>query len=360
MPEPWERHFLRRRKALNELIRLAWTDPSELKRRFPGKKLMGVFGPYVPWEPILAAGYEPVYLFPENLKPPGSQQLLPPFSCSVSRTLLDYSAGIQTGDIDSLLFVQSCDALQAVADIVSASAADIPVYFFALPRQFSGKTAEQFYQAELTALAGKLGEGSAENRENAAAAAALTGTLLAGLYRYRLHFTAFQFYSLLRAVHFLPKDFVTRHLTKILSDLETQSSPPIQGPQSRLFLIGSHLPGRLILEAVDEAGAQVTGEMIDLGLAAMTQSPFPGEPLPGTHNSRLARRYVLRKKIKDSGADGVLFYRQKYCDPHGFDSADLSDLCRKEKIPFLNLELDRQADSGRISTRLEAFMEMLG
>ena len=68
---------------------------------------------------------------------------------------------------------------------------------------------------------------------------------------------------------------------------------------------------------------------------------------------------IFLQKFRESGAEGVLFYRQKYCDPHGFDIADLSGLCRTEKIPFLDLELDRQSDSGRISTRLEAFLEML-
>jgi benzoyl-CoA reductase/2-hydroxyglutaryl-CoA dehydratase subunit BcrC/BadD/HgdB len=110
---------------------------------------------------------------------------------------------------------------------------------------------------------------------------------------------------------------------------------------------------------VDTAGARFAGEMIDLGLAALSASPFDGELLPGTHRDGVTRREVFLQKYKNSGAQGVLFYRQKFCDPHGFDIADVSDLCRSEGIPYLTLELDLQSDTGRISTRIEAFLEML-
>ena len=57
------------------------------------------------------------------------------------------------------------------------------------------------------------------------------------------------------------------------------------------------------------------------------------------------------------GADGVLFARQKFCEPHGFDYVQLANALDRAGVPHLLVELEQASQAGQLRTRVEAFAE---
>ena len=66
------------------------------------------------------------------------------------------------------------------------------------------------------------------------------------------------------------------------------------------------------------------------------------------------------EKVKDSGADGVLFWYIKFCEPDAFDRPQLMKRLKDESIPvaFIDLELT-MSNFDAVRTRINAFCEIL-
>jgi benzoyl-CoA reductase/2-hydroxyglutaryl-CoA dehydratase subunit BcrC/BadD/HgdB len=87
-----------------------------------------------------------------------------------------------------------------------------------------------------------------------------------------------------------------------------------------------------------------------------------GMPPCSTKTSPLEeRKSFLMDKIERSGAQGVIFSMVKFCEPELFDVPQLVEGLKGRGIPTLVLDTDlNQGLSGQMSTRVEAFVELLG
>ncbi len=65
--------------------------------------------------------------------------------------------------------------------------------------------------------------------------------------------------------------------------------------------------------------------------------------------------------VRDRKVDGVVYYALKYCDPFTMEAGRVRAELEGAGVPLLYLETDySQGDVGQLSTRVEAFLEMLG
>ena len=71
------------------------------------------------------------------------------------------------------------------------------------------------------------------------------------------------------------------------------------------------------------------------------------------------RTNYLLELAREYQVGGVIFLRQKFCDPHAYDIPALTKVSKKEGLPYLILELDVTIPLGQYRTRIEAFLEML-
>ena len=68
------------------------------------------------------------------------------------------------------------------------------------------------------------------------------------------------------------------------------------------------------------------------------------------------RRYVAEYKV-----NGVILFIYKYCDPFGFEVPAIKSYIESAGTPVLYLEDEYSTSSiGRVKTRIEAFLEMIG
>ena len=69
---------------------------------------------------------------------------------------------------------------------------------------------------------------------------------------------------------------------------------------------------------------------------------------------------ILKDIIKDWRVDGMVCARLKFCGHWGGQRKMLADDLRQDNIPLLDLEREYgTAGSGQISTRVQAFLEMI-
>ncbi len=57
--------------------------------------------------------------------------------------------------------------------------------------------------------------------------------------------------------------------------------------------------------------------------------------------------------------DGVLLEHQKFCAPHEYDLPHIKRVLEENNIPTFLMEMDMTLHRGSITTRTEAFLEML-
>jgi len=96
-------------------------------------------------------------------------------------------------------------------------------------------------------------------------------------------------------------------------------------------------------------------------LEGITEYLFNPAPCCCIYNPDNDRHDYLLDKVKQSGADGVLFWYIKFCEPDAFDRPQLMKHLKKENIPnaFVDLELS-MSNFDAVKTRVNAFCEILG
>ena len=92
----------------------------------------------------------------------------------------------------------------------------------------------------------------------------------------------------------------------------------------------------------------------------ITKYLFDPVPCCCIYNPDNDRHTYLLKKVKNSGADGVLFWYIKFCEPDAFDRPQLMRRLKEEGIPvaFVDLELT-MTNFDQLRTRINAFCEIL-
>ena len=77
-----------------------------------------------------------------------------------------------------------------------------------------------------------------------------------------------------------------------------------------------------------------------------------------TPNSK--RMELIPQLVKEFKIDGIVEVDLQTCTPYCVESFQIRELAEKLGVPYMSVETDySQSDSGQLSTRVEAFMEML-
>ena len=82
----------------------------------------------------------------------------------------------------------------------------------------------------------------------------------------------------------------------------------------------------------------------------------------GTEDEYLEDRFGhVGNFVKDFKVDGIIIYLYKYCDPFGFEVPALKSYIKTLDTPVLYMEDEYSMSTiGRLRTRIQAFLEMLG
>jgi benzoyl-CoA reductase subunit C len=156
--------------------------------------------------------------------------------------------------------------------------------------------------------------------------------------------------------------------------MEEALAQPPNGRQEgvRLMVIGSENDDTELMGLIESSGAVVVIEDHCLGnryfaqdtpadenaLAAIARRYLEQPPCPLLDVNKRRRGDYLLGLARQYEVEGVVFLRQKFCDPHGWEQPILQDLFQDAGLPTLSLELDFTVPGGQYSTRIEAFVEL--
>jgi len=173
-----------------------------------------------------------------------------------------------------------------------------------------------------------------------------------------------------------PREEVLDLLEAALEHLTRASSSPAPGaPSPRVVLVGSYLDHPRLLQWLEQHHVTVVGDdscslsrtfepEADLDptdpLADMARRHLRRSPCPVQLQSAARRAAALSQTIRRGRAEGVVLLPYKGCEPHAFDNVILAQSLDQLGVPHITLEIDPHLGGwGQITTRLEAFVEML-
>ena len=349
-----------------------------LKQKHLGRRVFGVFPAQYPREILWAANVLPAEIWDPPLPVSAADAHLQPYICSVVKLGLELLLQQKADMVDGFLFPHTCDSIQNMASVVhDYIGLDKPCYFFYHPKAPYGDSARDYYQRQVKALAQSLEEicgpiDPAELKHRVAQGQEIN-QLMGQLYQRRaagvLHLDNAQFYQAVRRAEWLWPDDLISELEEILAH------PPTDPDRRTPVLLSGVLPNPPeILNLLDDLGARVGhDDFLACSRRWLTQKPKSGDPyealsqayfgLPpcSSKDSPLTERVSwLLDLCQQTRAKGLIFYTVKFCETELFDVPILSGELKKNGYPCLMIDTElNQGLSGQISTRVEAFLEML-
>lgn len=346
-----------------------------------GRPVIGVMPAYFPLELIHAAGGYPVQLWGAEGSIENADACLQSYCCSVSRSLLELEMRGVTGMVEAYAFTSLCDTLVNLREIYRRRFVK-PTVEFSIPAAQSREARKAYLSTVIeNVLKGLEGvTGCTVSREALRVSAALYGrirSLQREIYRIRRQrpgvANSGDFYAVIKAGFFLPPEDYKPMLERLVAELE--AGLPRKGRRPRLVLSGMVFEPVGALAVFDDLPADVVDDdfangwrsaakgdlQVDDLVAGITDYVYSGAPCCCIYHPESDRHAYLVEKVKAAGADGVLFWSIRFCEPDAFDRPQLTERLKQEGIPAFTLEMDLATGNFESAkTRVEAFCEMIG
>jgi len=345
-----------------------------------GRPVIGVMPAYFPLELVDAAGGYPVQLWGNNLPIEKSDAYLQSYCCSVARSILELELRGIAGMVKAYAFTSLCDTLVNLREIYRSIFTkptlelSIPITRTVEARNNYLKTVVQSVTEGLEEITGK--KITAETLELSSKRFGRTRALQRRLYGIRRENPGLvknhDFYTVIKSAFFLPADIYNGMLEDLLTDLDKVKGDDNNRP--KLFLSGMVFDPLAVYKIFDESGVCIVDDDFANGwrtaakgdlktenlVQGITEYLFNPVPCCCIYNPDNDRHTYMVEKVKDSGADGVLFWYIKFCEPDAFDRPQLMKRLKDEGIPvaFIDLELT-MTNFDAVRTRINAFCEIL-
>ena len=345
-----------------------------------GRPVIGVMPAYFPMELIYAAGGYPVQLWGHNLPLEKSDAYLQSYCCSVARSVLELELRGISKMVKAYAFTSLCDTLINLREIYRRLFSkptlqlSIPITQTEAARQAYLKNILKVVTKELEKITGQ--QITHSSLTEAATLYGRTRTLQRKLYHIRRQnpglMNNHDFYTALKAGFFLPAAAYNQMLETLLKNLGALTPPPDHRP--KVLISGMVFDPLENYKIFDELGIDIVDDDLANGWRTVAKKNLQVEDLAEgvmeylfnpapcccIYNPDNDRHRYLLDKVKQSGADGVLFWYIKFCEPDAFDRPQLIQRLKAEGIPaaFIDLELT-MSNFEAIKTRINAFCEML-
>ena len=345
------------------------------------RPVIGVMPAYFPMELIEAAGGYPVQLWGNNLPIEKADAYLQSYCCSVARSVMELEMRGISHMVKAYAFTSLCDTLINLREIYRRVFSkptlelSIPITQTAIARHNYLESVVKSVTAGLEKITGN--KITPDSLDTAANLYGRTRALQRRLYRVRCQkpglVKSLDFYMAIKSGFFLPGHVYNRMLDELLQKLEGLEAH--NGSRPKLLLSGMVFDPLAIHKIIDESGACVVDDDFangwrtvskgDLKVAnlveGITDFLFNPAPCCCIYNPDNDRHPYLLNRVKESGADGVLFWYVKFCEPDAFDRPQLMKQLKDANIPvsFIDLELT-MTNFDAVRTRINAFCEMLG
>ena len=341
-----------------------------------GGKVAGYFCSYVPEEVLYALRVLPVRVLGTHEPQDLTERHIFGMFCPYSRDVLFQGLSGRYDYADGLVFAHCCPHIRQSFESWRIHR---PVQFSHLmwvPSLVQSPHAVPFFEDGVRKLAAAAERWTGRRLADDALSGAvdtynLNRRLLAQLYELRKPdppiITGTQAMEIVIASTLMDKAEHNQWLQELLAHPPQPSAGGV-----RLMAVGSENDDTGIIALLESLGAAVVIEDNCLGnryfyeevsrdgdlLSAVAARYLEKPPCPQRDIGPRIRADYLTGLARDYGVQGVVFLRQKFCDPHAYETPILQQTFKDQGLPTLLLELDVTTPYGQYKTRIEAFMEL--
>jgi benzoyl-CoA reductase/2-hydroxyglutaryl-CoA dehydratase subunit BcrC/BadD/HgdB len=356
-----------------------------------GRKVIGCFPLYPPLELFHSLGLVPVTLWDIKdsiSRVEKSDQHLQTYTCSVARRLMEFLLSESSTALDGLFMYNACDTLRNLPEIVSCGLADsgrsLPIFKIHIPMVPRKQTESRAYlrfriealihelekSYQVTFSIERFRQSVALYREMRKLCKALETLVANRCMDYD------EFSRVIRDGWFVPAEDQLLALQKILQERPfVRENVPVTA-RRRIVVSGIHPPPQSIIRAFENAGLTIAGNDIASQNRALFYTPavvddpadyyldfyhqhYPCTTLLYTADRRVA---AIRELILSTGAQGVVFIGEKFCEFEYFEIPHLEKILKDMEVPtlFLEVSIDDDEHSETYVTRIETFAELMG
>lgn len=353
-----------------------------------GKKVVGTYCTYTPWEIIHAAGALPISVCSVSDETTDeAEKHLPKNLCPLIKSSYGFAITDKCPFIyfaDMIVGETTCDGKKKMYELLG----DIKnVHVMQLPHRQNDPKSLELWRNEMIVLKEKLEKDFGVTITEEAIKEAIKvkneqRRLLEDIYSLgKMNpppISGYEIHKILDSTNFLvdveAKNNELREMFSGLSEVAATGNGPISKDAKRILVTGCPSGGVAdkIVKTVEEVGGVVvcfencvgikekhtlvdeTKDVYDalaekyLSIPCSIMSPNTG------------RLEFLEELIKDYNVDGVIDITLQACHTYAIESFAVKKVCNENNAGFINIETNySSSDVGQVRTRIEAFMEML-
>lgn len=331
----------------------AWKDRT-------GGLAVGFLPIYVPRELLHAHGVMPVgILGAGELEIIRGDAYYQSYICHLPRSTVELGLNGSLDCLDGMVFPAICDVIRNLSGMWQMMFPGKVVHYLDVPQVFDPELGGTFYRHDLEALSRKLVDAGARPLDDERLRASLrlfnrNSSLVRSLYELRRaepwKVSAAELYVLLRAGMVIPVEAHNEMLTEYRSLVRNDDSRrPVD--QARVVLAGSFCeqPPLGLIKTLERAGCYIVDDdMVQVTRWLRHDLPTDGDPLEVLVDAFLndavasPTRYVeegekgreLVDRVREAGAEGVIFCSPSFCDPALLDQPMATAAIDRAGIPW--------------------------
>jgi len=356
-----------------------------------GKRIMGYLCAFVPLEMLTAAGFIPFRIRGDVNEPiTKADAEMETIICPLVRSCFDMWLKGRYEFLDGIVIPHACDSICRTYEIWQYTL-NLPYSHFINMPHGTDDSSLNFYKAELNAFRRSLGgfagrEISDQSLKEAIQLYNQNRARVRELYQLRKsdppQVSGVEVAKVLVAAVSLPVDEATRLIGDVIDEVKPRQAVPAQ-KSARLMVVGAQMDNVAFIDLVEKSGAWVVADDLcpgareSLSYVDTTADPIDGiaerylrkiycgrtfRERKGSYQDYMEERFGhIADMIKDFKVDGVVLYIYKYCDPFGFEVPEMKSYIESKGTPVLYVEDEYSMSTiGRLRTRIQAFLELLG
>lgn len=356
------------------------------RQKTAGKTVIGCFPLYPPLEIFDSMGFLPVVLW--NLKADlpdlsESDKHIQNYACGIARELVQFALSDTSGYLDGFFSYNACDTLRNLPEILASSnkeaGRNVPMLRMHVPQVNQTQTDPSGYiKKEISQLIEDIEKQygrvfSAQSFQQSIESYTKMRSLCLDAENLvaegALSFSTFC--TVVLSGYFLPVEEQITTLLDLIATAKTASARMGAG-----VVVSGIMPSPFyVMQAMEKAGLRVVANDVASMRRSYGYSPKvtddPGEYYTDYFANRFpcttllyqsdARLKTFMDLVESSGARGVIFSGEKFCEHEYFEFPYLEKRLKDKGIPVLRLEfsVDDIQNTQSYSTRVEAFAELL-
>ncbi|HZL72268.1 MAG TPA: 2-hydroxyacyl-CoA dehydratase [Planctomycetota bacterium] len=356
------------------------------KERHPGARTLGCFPVYSPHELFHAAGVMPFGLLGAgaSVEITHADSRFQSFVCSIAKSSLELGLQDRLGGVDGAVFHSICDVARNLASVFRRNFPDRFVEFIHFPQNMISAASLEYAVSEYRRVLANLGRWTGREIPDGALLESIRlynrirgriRDLYALRRRHPERLTAAELYLLVRGGTLMdPAEFLSL-LDEALPEAEARTSKARDAVRVVIEGAFCEQPPVELLEVIERAGCYVVDDDLLIGWRWFDGDvPETGDPVEALassylhrsvyssvrHDPRRPRSAELVRRVREAGADAVLFCPAKFCEPALLDYVLHRQALDRESIPHLTVEFEEKMWTfDRVRNEVETFVESI-